>query len=94
MCANKQIIGIIVFPIFPFHLSRSQLGNAYFYLQEYAKAFEYHKLDLQIACQIKDKVGEAKASGNLGNTLKVLGKFEEVRTAKASLTVWLSIGVA
>lgn len=24
-----------------------------------------------------DKVGEAKASGNLGNTLKVLGKFDE-----------------
>ncbi len=24
-----------------------------------------------------DKLGEAKASGNLGNTLKVLGKFEE-----------------
>lgn len=55
----------------------SQLGNAYFYLQDYSKAFEYHKLDLQIACRIKDKVGEAKASGNLGNTLKVLGKFEE-----------------
>ena len=61
-----------------FFLNFSQLGNAYFYLQEYPKAFEYHKLDLQIACQIKDKVGEAKASGNLGNTLKVLGKFEEV----------------
>ena len=24
-----------------------------------------------------DKLGEAKASGNLGNTLKVLGKFDE-----------------
>ena len=24
-----------------------------------------------------DRLGEAKASGNLGNTLKVLGKFEE-----------------
>lgn len=55
----------------------SQLGNAYFYLQDYSKAFEFHKLDLQIACRIKDKVGEAKASGNLGNTLKVLGKFQE-----------------
>jgi len=55
----------------------SQLGNAYFYLQDYSKAFEFHKLDLQVACRIKDKVGEAKASGNLGNTLKVLGRFEE-----------------
>jgi len=26
---------------------------------------------------IGDKVGEAKASGNLGNTLKLLGKFDE-----------------
>ncbi|XP_033732122.1 G-protein-signaling modulator 2-like isoform X2 [Pecten maximus] len=55
----------------------SQLGNAYFYLQEYAKALEYHKLDLSLARTLSDKVGEAKASGNLGNTLKVLGKFEE-----------------
>lgn len=27
----------------------SQLGNAYFYLQEYGKALEYHKLDLSLA---------------------------------------------
>ena len=26
---------------------------------------------------IGDRLGEAKASGNLGNTLKVLGKFNE-----------------
>ena len=26
---------------------------------------------------LSDRVGEAKASGNLGNTLKVLGKYEE-----------------
>lgn len=26
---------------------------------------------------LNDKLGEAKASGNLGNTLKVLGKFDE-----------------
>lgn len=55
----------------------SQLGNAYFYLQEYGKALEYHKLDLSLARTLGDKVGEAKASGNLGNTLKVLGKFDE-----------------
>lgn len=24
-----------------------------------------------------DKLGEAKSSGNLGNTLKVMGKFDE-----------------
>ncbi|XP_032073726.1 G-protein-signaling modulator 2 [Thamnophis elegans] len=55
----------------------SQLGNAYFYLHEYAKALEYHHHDLTLARTIGDQVGEAKASGNLGNTLKVLGNFEE-----------------
>ncbi|XP_071097777.1 G-protein-signaling modulator 2-like isoform X1 [Haliotis cracherodii] len=55
----------------------SQLGNAYFYLQEYVKALEYHKHDLNLARALADRMGEAKASGNLGNTLKVLGKFDE-----------------
>ncbi|XP_074655254.1 uncharacterized protein LOC141908888 [Tubulanus polymorphus] len=55
----------------------SQLGNAYFYLQEYIKALEYHKHDLNLARTLGDKLGEAKASGNLGNTFKVLGKFDE-----------------
>ena len=27
----------------------SQLGNSYFYLQEYGKALDYHKLDLSLA---------------------------------------------
>ena len=26
---------------------------------------------------MNDRLGEAKASGNLGNTLKILGKFDE-----------------
>lgn len=55
----------------------SQLGNAYFYLQDYAKALEYHKHDLNLARTSGDKIGEAKASGNLGNTLKVIGRFDE-----------------
>ncbi|XP_060106637.1 G-protein-signaling modulator 1 [Heteronotia binoei] len=55
----------------------SQLGNAYFYLKEYAKALEYHKHDLTLARTIGDRTGEAKASGNLGNTLKILGRFDE-----------------
>lgn len=55
----------------------SQLGNAYFYLQEYEKALEFHRHDLTLARTLGDRVGEAKASGNLGNTLKVLGKFDE-----------------
>ncbi|CAG2193176.1 GPSM2 [Mytilus edulis] len=56
----------------------SQLGNAYFYLQEYGKALDYHKLDLTLARTLGDMIGEAKASGNLGNTLKVLQKHLEI----------------
>jgi len=55
----------------------SQLGNAYFYLQDYGKALEYHRHDLNLARTTNDRVGEAKASGNLGNTLKVIGRFDE-----------------
>ncbi|KAL1022759.1 hypothetical protein UPYG_G00031940 [Umbra pygmaea] len=55
----------------------SQLGNAYFHLQEYSKALEYHSHDLTLTRTIGDELGEAKASGNLGNTLKVLGRFDE-----------------
>ncbi|XP_066547964.1 G-protein-signaling modulator 2 isoform X2 [Amia ocellicauda] len=55
----------------------SQLGNAYFHLHDYAKALEYHHHDLTLTRTIGDQLGEAKASGNLGNTLKVLGRFDE-----------------
>ncbi|CAH0546514.1 unnamed protein product [Brassicogethes aeneus] len=55
----------------------SQLGNAYFYLGDYGKAMQYHKHDLTLARSLKDKLGEAKSSGNLGNTLKVMGRFDE-----------------
>ncbi|KAM4574775.1 G-protein-signaling modulator 2-like isoform 1-T1 [Fundulus diaphanus] len=55
----------------------SQLGNAYFHLQEYNKALEYHRHDLTLTRTIGDELGEAKASGNLGNTLKFLGRYNE-----------------
>ncbi|KAG7258978.1 hypothetical protein CRUP_029660 [Coryphaenoides rupestris] len=55
----------------------SQLGNAYFHLHDYAKALEFHHHDLTLTRTVGDMMGEAKASGNLGNTLKVLGRFEE-----------------
>ncbi|KAK7590367.1 hypothetical protein V9T40_001980 [Parthenolecanium corni] len=55
----------------------SQLGNAYFYLGDYAKAVQYHKHDLTLAKTMGDKLGEAKSSGNLGNALKVMRKFDE-----------------
>ncbi|XP_076135023.1 G-protein-signaling modulator 2-like isoform X1 [Alosa pseudoharengus] len=55
----------------------SQLGNAYFHLHDYTKALEYHRHDLTLTRTIGDELGEAKASGNLGNTLKILGRFDE-----------------
>jgi G-protein signaling modulator 2 len=55
----------------------SQLGNAYFYLGDYQKAFQFHQLDLTLTRTLSDQVGEAKASGNLGNTLKMLGKYDQ-----------------
>uniref|UniRef100_A0AAQ6ICN9 G protein signaling modulator 2, like n=1 Tax=Anabas testudineus TaxID=64144 RepID=A0AAQ6ICN9_ANATE len=55
----------------------SQLGNAYFHLQQYDKALEYHRHDLTLTRTIGDESGEAKASGNLGNTLKLLGRYDE-----------------
>ncbi|XP_034040018.1 G-protein-signaling modulator 2 isoform X1 [Thalassophryne amazonica] len=55
----------------------SQLGNAYFHLHDYAKALEFHRHDLTLTRTVGDLVGEAKASGNLGNTLKVMGRFDE-----------------
>lgn len=55
----------------------SQLGNAYFYLEEYEKALDYHKQDVTLVNSIGDEAAEAKACGNLGNTYKMLGKFNE-----------------
>ena len=55
----------------------SQLGNAYFYLENYSKSLECHKQDLTLARNMGDKLGEAKASGNIGSALKALGQFDE-----------------
>lgn len=55
----------------------SQLGNAYFYMEDYKKALENHKLDVSLVHSVGDEVAEAKACGNLGNTFKMLGKFDE-----------------
>lgn len=55
----------------------SQLGNAFFYLENYSKCLEYHKLDLELTRRAGDKLGEAKASGNIGSALKALGQFDE-----------------
>lgn len=58
----------------------SQLGNAYFYLGDYTKAFQFHQLDLTLTRTLSDQVGEGKASGNLGNTLKMLGRYDQAIT--------------
>lgn len=55
----------------------SQLGNAYFYLENFSKSLECHKQDLTLARNMGDKLGEAKASGNIGSALKAMGQFDE-----------------
>ncbi|KAF5401113.1 G-protein-signaling modulator 2 [Paragonimus heterotremus] len=54
-----------------------QLGNAYFCRQNYTEALEYHRWDFTLARLTNDAVSENQASGNLGNTLKMLGKYDE-----------------
>ncbi len=55
----------------------SQLGNAYFHIENYGKSLEYHKQDLTLARSMCDRLGEAKACGNIGSALKALGQFDE-----------------
>lgn len=54
----------------------SQLGNAYFYLEDFEKALKYHELDVELVKSIGDREAEAKACGNLGNTLKMIDEFD------------------
>ncbi|XP_076026261.1 G-protein-signaling modulator 2-like isoform X2 [Genypterus blacodes] len=77
----------------------SQLGNAYFHLQEYNKALEFHRHDLTLTRTIGDEIGEAKASGNLGNTLKLLGRYNEAvaccqRHLEITSTIYDKVGQA
>lgn len=55
----------------------SQLGNAYFYLEDYNKALENHEHDVALVHSMGDKEAEAKACGNLGNTLKMLEDYDK-----------------
>lgn len=55
----------------------NQLGNAYFNLQDYVKALEYHKKDLELSEKFGDECGKAKACGNVGNTLQLLGDHDQ-----------------
>lgn len=55
----------------------NQLGNAYFNLQDYGHALEFHKKDLELSEKFGDEAGKAKACGNVGNTLQLLGDYDE-----------------
>lgn len=52
------------------------------------------KYNLNPCCRtMGDKLGEAKASGNLGNTLKVMGKFAEaIQCCKRHLDISRELG--
>lgn len=54
-----------------------QLGNAYFYLHDYPKAFHYHECDLTLATIIGDSTGEVTAVHNLGKIIKAMGHFDK-----------------
>ena len=69
--ALKKTIGIIY----------NQMGNAYFYLQEYDKALIYHRNDLNVSEKLGDESGKAKACGYIGNTLQLLGEYDEAINA-------------
>ena len=55
----------------------NQMGNAYFYMQDYSKALDFHKKDLELCEILNDDLGRAKSCGNIGNTLQLLGDFDE-----------------
>ena len=55
----------------------SQLGNGYFSVGDYEKAYDYHRFDLDLARIIGNNEGEAKACGNIGNTLNQQGLWED-----------------
>ena len=55
----------------------NQMGNAYFYLQNYTRALDCHKKDLELCEKLDDASGKAKSCGNIGNTLQLLGDYDE-----------------
>jgi G-protein signaling modulator 2 len=55
----------------------NQMGNAYFYLQDYTRALDCHKKDLALCEKLDDASGKAKSCGNIGNTLQLLGDYDE-----------------
>ncbi len=68
------------------------LGNAYFFLGDYAKAIEYLQQSLAIAREIKDRLGEGQSLGSLGNTYSSLGDYAKaIEYQQQSLAIAKSI---
>ena len=53
--------------------------------------WQYHKHDLTLARTMGDRLGEAKASGNLGNTLKVVKHFQSTEYLLLYNRLWGSL---
>jgi tetratricopeptide (TPR) repeat protein len=51
-----------------------QLGIAHFSLGDYDRAARFHAHDLALTRATDDRLGQAKAAGNLGNALKAMGR--------------------
>ncbi|KAK6760040.1 hypothetical protein RB195_021529 [Necator americanus] len=54
-----------------------QLGNAYFSTNDMDNAYAYHAYDAVVARLMNDRLGEAKAYGNMGNVMKQKQKFND-----------------
>ena len=53
------------------------LGNAYYSLEDFQKAIDYHKRHLKISKEVGDRAGEGRAYCNLGNAYYSLGDFQK-----------------
>lgn len=71
----------------------AQVGNAYFYLQQFTLAREYHEKELELARAMGDSELEANALGNLGNTMRSLCLFDEATgLCRQQLQLWRELG--
>lgn len=71
----------------------SNLGVAYFYLGQYAKAIEYHEHVLKISRASRDRRGEGVQLGNLGGAYSHLGETRKsIKYHEQSLKIAREIG--
>lgn len=55
----------------------SQLGNAYFYLQDLKRSVDCHRRDLSLSRILSDENGEMHACSNLSSVFRQLEQYEE-----------------